>query len=265
MSSVINNVAYFCSKKESKSWENEDILSIMGCYHDGIVQTSKKVKAHLFEYTTQLMVDNNFNVQGKDNNIPPVQVMFCLKEKNAKKLNFHRWSFKAFAALLEPKICILLDVGTRPSQTSVYRLWKAFDRDHDVGGACGKIKVDLGHKCRNLLNPLIASQNFEYKISNILDKLSESVFGETTNNSGATKTGIFEANMYLAEDRILSFELSAKAETDIPDNVPEFISQRRRWLNRFFFTTFYSIAKFTHSTTSNPTTDPFNGHGDNLF
>ncbi|CAG8855952.1 28097_t:CDS:2, partial [Gigaspora margarita] len=66
-------------------------------------------------------------------------------------------------------------------------------------------------------------------------------------------------NMYLAEDRILSFELvikkngswklqyikSAKAETDVLDNVPEFISQHRRWLNGSFFTTFYSISKFT--------------------
>ncbi|CAG8840392.1 13757_t:CDS:2, partial [Gigaspora margarita] len=161
-----------------------------------------------------------------------------------------------------------------------------FDRNHDVGGACGEIKVELGHKCRNLLNPLIASQNFEYKMSNILDKPSESVFGyisvllgafsayrykalmngplekylkgKTMYDSGATKS-IFEANMYLAEDHILSFELvikkneswklqyikSAKAETDVPDNVPEFISQRCRWLNGSFFTTFYSIAKFT--------------------
>ncbi|CAG8448461.1 7048_t:CDS:2 [Dentiscutata heterogama] len=359
MSSVIKNVAYICSKKRSRTWGNEgwqkivvlivadglnkinertlNVLSLMGCYQDGIIQKSvrgKPVTAHLFEYTTQLMVDNDFNVKGKDYSIPPVQVIFCLKQKNAKKLNSHRWSFKAFANLLNPKICILLDVGTKPSQTSVYRLWKAFDRDQHIGGACGEIKVDLGYKCRNLLNPLIASQNFEYKISNILDKPSESVFGYISvllgafstyryeallngplekylkgeyDDSGATKTGIFEANMYLAEDRILSFELvikkdeswklkyikSAKAETDVPDNVPEFISQRRRWLNGSFFTTFYSIAKFTHvwrsgqpfyrkillqiqlvynafvfliqSTTSNPITDPFKGHGDNLF
>jgi chitin synthase len=60
---------------------------------------------------------------------------------------------------------------------------------------------------------------------------------------------IFAANMYLAEDRILCFELctkkdhswvlkyvkNAKAETDVPDGVPEFISQRRRWLNGSFF------------------------------
>ncbi|CAG8749381.1 23658_t:CDS:2, partial [Gigaspora margarita] len=49
---------------------------------------------------------------------------------------------------------------------------------HDVGSACGEIKVELGQTCRNLLNPLIALQNFEYKMPNILDKPSESVFAK---------------------------------------------------------------------------------------
>ncbi|CAG8438119.1 7664_t:CDS:2 [Dentiscutata heterogama] len=355
MSSVIKNVAYICSKE---SWGDEgwqkivmlivsdgcnkinkrtlNVLSAMGCYQDGIMQDCVKkraITAHLFKYTTQLMVDNDFNVKGKDYSIPPVQIMFCLKEINAKKLNSHHWSFNAFAPLLNPNICILFDVGTKPSQTSVYYF------DPHVSGACREIKVDLSHKCRNLLNPLIASQNFEYKMSNILDKPSEFVFGyisvlpgafsayrykaiingplesyfkgKTMHGLDATKTGIFEANMYLAEDRILSFELvikkneswklkyvkSAKAETDVPDNVHEFISQHRRWLNGSFFTAFYSISKFNHiwrsgqpffrkillqiqfvyngiqlifnwfslSTTSNPAIDPFKGHGDNLF
>jgi hypothetical protein len=30
---------------------------------------------------------------------------------------------------------------------------------------------------KNLLNPLVAAQNFEYKMSNILDKPLESIFG----------------------------------------------------------------------------------------
>lgn len=69
---------------------------------------------------------------------------------------------------------------------------------------------------------------------------------------------IFTANMYLAEDRILCFELLAKkhekwvlkyvqsayGETDCPNQLPEFISQRRRWLNGSFFAAVYSIYHF---------------------
>ena len=59
---------------------------------------------------------------------------------------------------------------------------------------------------------------------------------------------IFTKNMFLAEDRILCFELAAKAgdrwtltyvkpskaETDVPESAPELIGQRRRWLNGSF-------------------------------
>jgi len=98
---------------------------------------------------------------------------------------------------------------------------------------------------------------------------------------------IFTANMYLAEDRILCWELvskrggawtlhyvkSAYAVTDVPDQVsfsfgslalfvnrsfpfrkvPELISQRRRWLNGSFFAAvnstvhFYYIYRSSHT------------------
>ena len=59
---------------------------------------------------------------------------------------------------------------------------------------------------------------------------------------------IFTKNMFLAEDRILCFELVAKAgdqwtltyvkpskaETDVPEQAAELIGQRRRWLNGSF-------------------------------
>src|SRR5579859_4405763 len=93
----------------------------------------------------------------------PVQVLFCLKEKNAKKLNSHRWFFNAFGPLLNPNVCVLLDVGTRPGGKSIYHLWKAFDHNSNVGGACGEIKAMKGKAWKALLNPLVAAQNFEYK------------------------------------------------------------------------------------------------------
>lgn len=77
-------------------------------------------------------------------------------------------------------MCVLLDVGTQPGPDSIYHLWKAFDINSSVGGACGEIVALKGMFWKNLLNPLVAAQNFEYKMSNILDKPLESIFGYIT-------------------------------------------------------------------------------------
>jgi chitin synthase len=216
----------------------------------------------------------------------PVQIIFCLKEKNQKKINSHRWFFQAFGQCLLPNVCVLLDAGTRPGKDSIYKLWKAFDVNPNCAGACGEIKAMLEHG-KNLINPLVATQNFEYKMSNILDKPLESAFGFISVLPGAfsayrfialqndksgqgplekyfagekmhANAGVFTANMYLAEDRILCFELVSKrncswvlqyvkgstGETDVPTEMSDFILQRRRWLNGSFFAAVYAL---THS------------------
>ncbi|KAG9092245.1 Chitin synthase, class 2 [Ceratobasidium sp. UAMH 11750] len=277
MNTVIKNIAHLCQRTKSKAWGPDGwkkvvvcvvsdgrskinqrtlkVLQLMGCYQDGIAKdevAGKDVTAHIFEYTSTAVVSET--------------------GENKKKLNSHRWFFNAFGPLIKPN-------GTKPTGTSIYDLWKCFDKHSYVGGACGEFCVDTGRSCSLLLtSPLAASQNFEYKMSNILDKPLESVFGyisvlpgafpayrykallgkplqqyfkgETMHGgSGGDGAGLFERNMYLAEDRILCFEIvtkkneawtlkyvkSAKASTDVPTTLAEFISQRRRWLSSSFF------------------------------
>ena len=61
----------------------------------------KEVKAHLFEYTTSFALDPNLHIKFPDKGIVPTQIIFCLKEKNQKKINSHRWFFNAFAPMLQ--------------------------------------------------------------------------------------------------------------------------------------------------------------------
>jgi chitin synthase len=248
-----------------------------------------------FEYTTQLSVTPNQQLirplDDSASTLPPVQMIFCLKQRNSKKINSHRWLFTAIGRILNPEVCILLDAGTKPGPKSLLSLWEAFYNDKNLGGACGEIHAMLGRGWRNLINPLVAGQNFEYKISNILDKPLESSFGYVSVLPGAFSAyryraimgrpleqyfhgdhtlakilgkkgiegmGIFKKNMFLAEDRILCFELVAKAgskwhltyvkaskgETDVPESAAEFISQRRRWLNGSFAASIYAMMHF---------------------
>lgn len=310
MIGVIKNIEYMNSRTNSKTWGKDAwkkivvcvvsdgrakinprtraVLAAMGVYQDGIAKqqvNGKDVTAHIYEYTTQMNLEIKKGVVNVKKGNTPVQMLFCLKEKNQKKINSHRWFFQAFGTVLDPNICVLIDAGTKPGKDSVYQLWKAFDLEPMCAGACGEIKAMLVHG-KKLLNPLVATQNFEYKMSNILDKPLESAFGFITVLPGAfsayryvalqndktgqgplekyfagekmhgANAGIFTANMYLAEDRILCFELVSKrnchwilqyvksstGETDVPVEMADFILQRRRWLNGSFFAAVYALA-----------------------
>ncbi|RIB06386.1 Glycosyltransferase Family 2 protein [Gigaspora rosea] len=311
---VVKNIAYLCSRKESKVWGEEGwkkivvcivadgrdlvdqsslaYLTVTGVYQEGIMVDrveNEDVRLHIFEYTTQISIDRDmkFKSFGKDPEVVPIQVIFCLKEeKTFTRFISLRWFFNAFCPILEPNICVLIDVGAEPGPKSIYKLWKVFDIDARVAGAFGELIIMNGKNWMNLLNPVVAAQNFEYKMDSILVKPFESVFGYTSalpgalsayryiallNNKGEMKgplesylnledryESIFSANRYLADDRILGFELvtkrnnswllryikSSQAEIDVPENVIDLMAQRRRWINGSFFSGLNEIMYF---------------------
>lgn len=225
---------------------------------------------HLFERSIQMVEDIN-----QEAFYHPMQLLLAIKERNGGKLDSHNWFFNAFAEHLQAKFTVLLDVGTIPRDRALYKLYKTLRSDPCVGGCCGEISV---HK-PELLKPVIASQHFEYKISNLMDKSTESVLGFITVLPGAFSAyryeairgkpleqyflsitdgdslGAFKGNMYLAEDRILCFELVARrecnwtlkyvknavAETDVPSTLLDLIKQRRRWLNGSYFALAFAV------------------------
>ena len=140
----------------------ETLLAALGIFQDGYAKSKindKSVKAHIYEYTSTVGIDAVNDKVHLACNSTPVQFLFCLKEKNSRKINSHRWCFQAFAPILNPKVIMLLDCGTKPSRDAFFHLWKSF-KDPNVAGACGEMRVALGPNKNLLMNPLVAAQKF---------------------------------------------------------------------------------------------------------
>ena len=112
MHGVMRNIAHFCSRAKSRTWGKDgwqkivvciiadgrpkvhprtlDALAAMGVTKTVLPRTlsiSKKSQAHVYEYTTQVSLDSDLKFKGAEKGIVPCQMIFCLKEKNQKKLN----------------------------------------------------------------------------------------------------------------------------------------------------------------------------------
>lgn len=102
LNAVIKNIAHLCSRTRSKTWGTGSwrkvvvcivadgrnkcdarvlkVLQLMGVYAEGVAKDTvagKEVQAHIYEYTTQIVVSETGEVGF---GAVPVQVIFCLKE-----------------------------------------------------------------------------------------------------------------------------------------------------------------------------------------
>lgn len=217
-------------------------------------------------------------------------IHFWVKHRNQGKIESHKWFFKGFCEYMNPKYAQIIDAGSIPLWNSISHIIMHMEAHRDVGGACGEIewlipeKKEDGSAVTFIESIILRAQYLEYKISHYLDKATESLFGFVSVLPGAFSTfrwecikgvpldtflkgavdefgditkirSCFEANKYLAEDRIMCLEIIAKRHcsyvihyvpgarclTDPPFKLTDLIRQRRRWFNGSLFATIHVL------------------------
>ena len=190
---------------------------------------------------------------------------------------------------------MMLDIGTRPNDYAIARLYKYMSNNPNCGGCCGEIEVDFSTQDGlNLSYFVKAAQFYEYKLSHSPDKACESFFGYNSVLPGAycmfrwkaiqggpmdkffklvnsdVDPSCGEANEYLAEDRVMCLQIyikqnsgyyltyvpDAKAYTDAPEDLCTLIKQRRRWMNGALFAAFRVINNYYNMVSCFRTTHP---------
>ncbi|OMJ76407.1 hypothetical protein SteCoe_24239 [Stentor coeruleus] len=168
-----------------------------------------------------------------------MQVYFCVKQKNQRKLNSHLWFFRAFCNKAKPNFVFFIDVGTEPEEDALEKLYHTFKEDDNIAGVCGEIiPRSKDEHCTDIL---FQTQAVEYKFAHIFDKSLESLIGYITVLPGAFSgykysalhtnehdgplwgyyfqdfrkpymMNCYMSNIYLAEDRVLCMALFTKAK-----------------------------------------------------
>ncbi|KAH9158563.1 chitin synthase [Lactarius sanguifluus] len=150
-------------------------IAVIKAYWEGVatnVVNGKPVSAHIYEYTTPDLLPQG--EEPEEDQFASLVLQCLWPYSPAKRLRSSRHRNEVGPWLDLPSL-------------------EAFGINSNVGGACGEVVAFKGKYGQTLLNPLLAAQNFECKMSNILDKPLESVFGYITVLPGA-----FSANRYVA-------------------------------------------------------------------
>ncbi|KAI3575845.1 chitin synthase-domain-containing protein [Fusarium oxysporum f. sp. albedinis] len=196
LQSIIQNIWYLNIRTQSRTWGKGswtkivvcilidglesvdpsvlDVLTTVGLYQNGLckktTEQGEEVTGHLirllyyvnpklfltwidfalqFKFSSYLATHLGYkDYPDGDDNSPN------LKSRSMKfPLNSYRWLYHRFARVLDPNITVHLDVAYR------------------------EISCSLGGNWLNLLNPIIAAQNFEYKVRFQLNRSFESATG----------------------------------------------------------------------------------------
>jgi len=93
---------------------------------------------HMFQVCTW-----DFGVEGDDLKGRRINFIFAIKHKNDGKINSHKWFFQGICKYLKPEFTLMLDIGTRPDDYAITKLYKYMVQNENCGGCCGEIEVDF--------------------------------------------------------------------------------------------------------------------------
>lgn len=68
-----------------------------------------------------------------------VQLVLCLKRRNAGKLDSHWWYYEIMCEHIDPSYCFQMDVGTCPANDATYQIWRSFEKHIDMAGASSSL------------------------------------------------------------------------------------------------------------------------------
>ena len=73
---------------------------------------------HIFQVTTW-----DFGIEDDVLKSRRINFMFSVKHRNDGKINSHKWFFQGVCKYLKPKYCLMLDIGTKPTENALLKLY----------------------------------------------------------------------------------------------------------------------------------------------
>ena len=113
---------------------HDPVMNLLHCFQNTI-----PLKHHKFQAEFE-------KLKGLDeipDDLCEVNFITAVKHLNNKKIDSHLYFFRGFCEYLEPEFCMLVDIGTKPLEQSINKLYEYMWANDDIGGACGDMGVDL--------------------------------------------------------------------------------------------------------------------------
>lgn len=193
-------------------------------------------------------------------------LLLAEKRDNRGKLDSHNWFFRHFCRVITPRYVLQIDSGSIPDNDCLYHLYHYLEQHHDCAALATHTTTAMPTDASLITNwqyaDFIWEKLTDWPVSQCLGymdvlpgqcsliRYAALIAPGPKGSSPLTRylrglhpKGLWEHNQFLAEDRVLGFELiketpatttylpPARLETDACTTLRELMRQRRRWIN----------------------------------